>query len=203
MHAVARWAVQWGCLVSSQAWATEPCAEGFGRAADGNRYPVAIAAPAAEPADPTDRWQGVDKRARTVATAGWVAATAGLGIEVIGLVIPSNELVFAGSVGEVTGSPIIAGATIRSATALQHQGAPVSRGAGYAAWTMWGSGLAVNVGAALGLRIGSYAAGAAQAGANRRARASLGHASAQGEDRSASLTFTVRPDGTLLLAGSF
>jgi hypothetical protein len=205
-----------------------PCADWFGRAADGNCYPLA-AAPQPSAAEPAvddnsatllgaDHWQLVDGRARNVVTAGWITALGGLGLDVAGVAIGSYELVLVGGLGEGVGAPMIAGGTLRSATALTNQGASVGRAGGYIAWGLWGGGLVANIGAntayyldtyyaliltGLGLRVASYASAAAQSGANRRARAGLDLLGRRKSAAVKSFFVSVTVDGRLIAAGRF
>jgi len=87
--------------------------------------------------DSPERWQMTDRRARGVYTAGLIVGMAGLAFDVAGRATGEEGMQGFGVFAELVGSPMMAGASLRSARALREQGAQVPRGAGTASWTLW------------------------------------------------------------------
>jgi hypothetical protein len=163
-------------LLASAAFAQDPA-------------PVPVVAPVVAPLPPAfdHDWKLVDARANKTYKVGVTLGLAGTGATVAGLVVGSGAIVWAGSVTEAFGLPVMSGASLRSRRALREQGAVVKATPGVLAWTLWGLGLVATSsfsaaytagdpsaaslgGLAVALRVGGYTAAAIQAGSNNRAR---------------------------------
>lgn len=92
-----------------------------------------------------DRWITTDRQARSVFGAGVAVGGTGLALSVVGLVGGSPALSSAGDLGTFAGAPIMLGASLVSAHALQKLGGSPERTWGYAGLGMFGvdAGLSV------------------------------------------------------------
>lgn len=95
------------------------------------------------------KWVTADRRARTVYKAGIAVGATGLGLDLLGLATNSEALVLAGGIGELVGAPIMTGASLRSARALEELGGQPERAWGYTGWGL--------VAADVGFRVASAA----------------------------------------------
>jgi hypothetical protein len=176
-------------VAKANARVAPPCAAGFGRAADGNCYPLEPRATDPATVDQVAFRRDADRRARGVVIAGAVVGSTGLLLDVVGSLAWSPELLIFGVVAEATGGPMMAAGSLRSAVLLRQSGVSTSLAPGYAAWGMWGGSMVCFVGSmttydlvafdvfnvsSLVLRLGTYAPAAAQFAVNGSRRRAAG-----------------------------